>query len=92
MTNETETTDILDDLQQMTGTDYVGRTAHRAAEEIERLRAALAEIVNATDAGAYFTARRAAGLAIGSKGKRLICQAPNLLAACQLLLEILENG
>ncbi len=35
------------------------------AAEIKRLRAALMEVVKATDAGAYFTARRAAGLAIG---------------------------
>ncbi len=33
--------------------------------EIERLRAVLAEVVKATDVGAYFTARRAAALAIG---------------------------
>ena len=31
-----------------------------AADEIERLRGALAEIAKATDAGAYFTARRIA--------------------------------
>lgn len=35
-----------------------------AAGEITRLRSALAEIVKATDAGAYFTARRAAAVAI----------------------------
>lgn len=34
-----QTTDVLYDLRQMTGTDHVGWTAHRAAEEIERLRA-----------------------------------------------------
>ncbi len=32
-------TDLVYDLRQMTGMDHVGVTAHRAANEIERLRA-----------------------------------------------------
>ena len=37
----------------------------RQASEIERLRAGLAEIVKATDCGAYYTARRIAAEVIG---------------------------
>ncbi len=39
-----QTTDLLEDLRGLSGFDHVGQTAIRAAEEIERLRAANAEL------------------------------------------------
>ena len=36
--------DIVDDLRQMTGMDHVGTTAHKAADEIERLRVEVARL------------------------------------------------
>ena len=46
MTDQPETTDLVNDLRQMTGMDHVGITAHRAADEIERLRAREAHLLD----------------------------------------------
>jgi len=52
-------------LERLWASDEASALTNEAAREIERLRAGLAEIVKATDCGAYYTARRIAAEVIG---------------------------
>ena len=56
---------LLRNSEGIFGSPSVRYRLDMAADEIERLRAALSEVVAATDVGAYLTARRAAEIAIG---------------------------
>lgn len=65
MAHDRQSTDLVADLRGMTGFDHVGRTAHRAAEEIERLRADVSELrarlLNLTSENRYLRREAARG-------------------------------
>jgi hypothetical protein len=52
--------ELIDWLRTAPSTEWCSPMLNKAADELERLHAAMDEIVKATDVGAYFTARRVA--------------------------------
>lgn len=46
MPPDNQMSDVIYNLRQMSGTDHVGQTAIRAADEIERLRGLLQDVID----------------------------------------------